>query len=97
MKYNEESIYDLIEIIELYIYQQYGIEVNIIIQNDNYTNDGIKFHEWTMLPITINNEIYTKIKFSEMSIDDLIYCINCNMSIEDVIFKTKDILGGCLK
>ena len=94
MKHNEESIYNLIEIIELYIYQQYGIEVDILIQD--YTNDGIKFHYWIISPIEINGEKYTKIKLSEMNIDDLNYSKD-NLSIKDVISMNKDLLGGCLK
>ena len=93
MRYNRESIHNLIKYIELYIYQQWSVEVDIEILN--YTNDGVKFHEWSISSIAINDKKYTKIRLSDGAIDDLIKDIN-NHPFESVISLDKDIFVACL-
>ena len=94
MKYNSASIYELIEIIDYYINQQYNMEESVVIKD--YLCDHIKFHIWTISPICLNGKTYNRIKLSDAAIDDILQDID-KFSFDDILYRNMDILKNCLQ
>ena len=94
MKYNSESIYELIEIIEYYIYQQYNMEESVVVKD--YLCDHIKFHTWTISPICLNGKTYTIIKLSDVAIDYILQDMN-KFSFDDILYRNMEVLKDCLQ
>lgn len=89
MEDKEDTIYSIIEVYEIYLHRKYDINVTLDIKN--YSNDGLKFHEWTISPLDVNGFTFSKIRLSDSALNDILLSlrdstidmtIECN---EDVI------------
>ena len=94
MENKKETFVLLKGIYESYFYRKYHVETNLICIN--YSNDGLKFHEWNISPINVNGHIFSKIRLSDYALTELLSSIN-SFSIEECLSLNEEILSVSIK
>lgn len=93
MENKMEAFATLKGVYESFLFAEYGVGVDLICVN--YSNDGLKFHEWEISPIIIAGESYSKLRLSKYTLDDIMIDIN-NYPLDVVIERNKDILSSTI-
>ena len=96
MKYNEDVIYQIIDLYNYYLSSEFSFEEEIELIPDSYQIEDVKFHKWKIQPICINESMFTHIKLSDGTLDEILYSLN-TMEIDKALVLNKGIIKNSLK
>lgn len=96
MKYGENDIYQIIDLYNYYLSSEFSFEEEIELIPDSYHIEDVKFHKWKIQPLYINESIFTHIKLSDSTLDEILYSLN-TMKIDKVLVLNKGIIKNSLK
>ena len=96
MKYDENDIYQIIDLYKYYLNSEFSFEGEIELVPNGYCTIEGKFHRWCISPIYIGSQKISCIKLSDTSVGEILDAMN-STSIDQSLKLNKEIIKKSLK